>query len=419
MTWIKASIATSLAQLVRLLGGLVLIKLVALNLGPDGFGRLGHFISFISILGVLAGGGVLNGLVKYVAEYKSNPEKLNSFLSNSFAYSLVFSTIIFLFLALFAKTISQSFFNTVEFSKLIIFLAAIQYCYALVTLCNGLLNGLRETVKFSKVIVVGTIIGLPLSSYFVMSYGFNGAVIGLAIVNASLLIPGLLAISRMNILPFIKFSFNKIHSLSLFKFTMVQMVSLATLPMVEIYIRVLISHEAGWYNAGLWQSMIRLSAVNLVFFSSFLSVYFMPGLSEIKNSDESFTYVWKYIFGIGLIFIVVASFVYIFRDFVFSLVFSPDFVIPSKWLAFQLVGDFFKIMAYVVGFFLLAKAKLRLYVIAELVQSGLYLFVTFAFAKAGDFSSIFPAYASTYFIYFFLCIFGVYRLRKASVLDIN
>ena len=413
MSWIKASIATSLAQLIRLAGGLILIKLVASNLGPDGFGHLGHFMSFIAILGVLAGGGILNGMVKYVAEYKFNRERLISFLSNALAYALFFSTIIFFIMAYFAKAISLLFFNTIEFSGLIIFLASIQYIYALVNLCNGLLNGLRETLKFSKVIVVGTIFGLPFCCYFVIFYGFSGAVIALALVNASLLIPAFVIIFRMNFFHSIKFSFNKKDSMSLFKFTMMQMVSLATLPIVEIYIRGFIAQEAGWHSAGLWQSMVRLSAVNLVFFSSFLSVYFVPTLSGMTDNDKSYAYVCKYILGIGSFFILVAGFIYIFRSFVFSMIFSPDFIIPSRWLAFQLLGDFFKIMAYVIGFYLLAKARLRLYVTAELIQSSLYLTITFAFAKFGDFSSVFPAYAVTYFIYFLICILAFYLLKRS------
>src|SRR5205085_329169 len=140
-------------------------------------------------------------------------------------------------------------------------LGAIQFSYALVTFCNGTVNGLRETGKFAKIIVVGTMIGLPISCYVVYRFGFSGAVIGLSLMNACLLFPGLFGFYRLGFLKKIKLAFNFRDFRSISKFSLMQIISLATLPLAEIYIRNLIIHDAGWEQAGLWQSLMRLSSV--------------------------------------------------------------------------------------------------------------------------------------------------------------
>ncbi|POM11183.1 hypothetical protein [Pseudomonas orientalis] len=48
---------TSAAQASKILVGFCILKLIALYLGADGLGKLGHFMSLVSIAVLLAGGG--------------------------------------------------------------------------------------------------------------------------------------------------------------------------------------------------------------------------------------------------------------------------------------------------------------------------------------------------------------------------
>ena len=390
-----------------MLGGLIVIKIIAIYLGPEGFGRLGHFMSMIAILGVLAGGGILNGIVKYVAEYKGTPNRLHPFLSNALAYTLIFSTLLFIVISLSAKQLSLILFDGEEFTQLIIYLGLIQYFYGLVSFCNGTINGLRETTKFAKIIIVGTLIGLPTSYFLIITYGFSGAVLGLAAVNACLLLPAIFELHKLEFFKKIKLSLNKQDTLRLSKFSAMQMFSLATLPLAEMYIRSLIIDNAGWHEAGLWQSLMRLSSVYVGFFTTFLAAYYMPTLSAILDKNQIFKYVTKYIVTIGSIFILIAVMVYTFREFVLSVIFSKEFTIPAEYVWFQLIGDLFKIMSYVIGFLIVAKAKTKLYIMGELAQTAFYLCVATFLIKVGGVSKVFPAYAISNFMYFCICLFGL------------
>jgi hypothetical protein len=71
----------------------------------------------------------------------------------------------------------------------------------------------------------------------------------------------------------------------------------------------------------------------------------------------------------------------------------------------QLVGDFCRVLAYVIGFLGVAKAAAGLYVGAEVLQAGLYGTLTyFVLNHGGGLSQVAQVYALTYFVY--LCIAG-------------
>jgi len=58
MNIVRASFYSAMATASRLVAGLVVIKLVAWFAGPEGVGKLGQFMSLMSLLAVLAGGGI-------------------------------------------------------------------------------------------------------------------------------------------------------------------------------------------------------------------------------------------------------------------------------------------------------------------------------------------------------------------------
>lgn len=70
--------------------------------------------------------------------------------------------------------------------------------------------------------------------------------------------------------------------------------------------------------------------------------------------------------------VAIASFtVWLLRDFAIWLLFSAKFTAMRDLFAWQLVGDVLKVGAYVFGYLVIAKASLRLYILAEIGQFAL------------------------------------------------
>ena len=76
MSLAKASLWTAASTLVKIGAGLLVGKLLAVSFGPAGLGLAANFRQLITVLGVLAGAGIFNGVPKYVAQYHDNPQQL-------------------------------------------------------------------------------------------------------------------------------------------------------------------------------------------------------------------------------------------------------------------------------------------------------------------------------------------------------
>lgn len=107
MSLAKASLWTAASTLVKIGAGLLVGKLLAVSFGPAGLGLAANFRQLITVLGVLAGAGIFNGVTKYVAQYHDNPQQLRRVVGTSSAMVLGFSTLMALVFVLAAAPISQ------------------------------------------------------------------------------------------------------------------------------------------------------------------------------------------------------------------------------------------------------------------------------------------------------------------------
>jgi len=94
MSLAKASVWTAASTLIKIAAGLLVIKLLAVAFGPEGVGQAGNFRQLITVLGVLAGAGIFNGVTKLVAQHHDDPEQLKRVTGTSSAMVLGFSTLL-------------------------------------------------------------------------------------------------------------------------------------------------------------------------------------------------------------------------------------------------------------------------------------------------------------------------------------
>lgn len=86
--------------------GLLVVKLLAVSFGPAGVGQAGNFRQMVTVLGVLAGAGIFNGVTKYVAQHHDDPAQLRRVVGTSSAMVLGFSTLMAALFLLAAAPIS-------------------------------------------------------------------------------------------------------------------------------------------------------------------------------------------------------------------------------------------------------------------------------------------------------------------------
>jgi len=418
MNLLNGAILTSCAHLSRIVMGFILIKIIAYYLGAEGMGALGHFMSVSTMVYMIAGGGVINAVIKYAAEYARQPRQLLRFISVSATYSAIFCFVVMCFGVVFSKEIASLVFKDSGMYWVIVILAAAQVLFAFVNLVVGVSNGLMQTNIYSKIQIFGSLCALPIIWGLISQYGSVGAALSIIVMYAITFIPALYFFWKSNFRNKVSLvKLKKIEFIRLSSFTLMLMTSAVTFPVVEIIIRQMLIGSAGYSAAGVWQGAIKLSSAYLGFFSIFLAYYFMPMISRLEVKREiglvtlKFTILMAMVFGVG------GGVLYIGREFFIPLILSSSFKSLDDVIVFQLIGDFFKVLSYVIGFVAVAKAATKLYIVSELVQNALFLLLSLLMLKVyPDTKGVMIGYAISYVIYFIVVVvaFGIY-LKSISI----
>ncbi|MBD8100296.1 O-antigen translocase [Pseudomonas fluorescens] len=399
---------TSAAQASKILVGFCILKLIALYLGADGLGKLGHFMSLVSIAVLLAGGGLGHGVIKYVAEFKDSKFSLYRLFSTSVFYALGASILVLVALFSFAEKISVLVFGEPRFYWVILCLAVAQVAFAFNILFSGFFNGLGKLKVNAVVQVVSNILALPLIWFLISSYKMPGAAIAMLAIFVMPIIVSLFFVKGMPLFRMIKWrKFDVGIGKGFARFGLMLLVSAVMFPVVEIVIRESLITQVGYSEAGIWQGSIKLSSAYIGFFSVFLASYYMPLISATREKKAITRQVIKFMLLVMGGFLIGGSVLYFGRHFFIPLLLSSEFNELENYIIFQLVGDFFKVSAYVIGFVAVAKAATKLYILSEVIQALLFVGLTFSLGKSiGGIYGVMYSYMIAYIVFFVMCVIG-------------
>lgn len=376
---------------------------------------LGNFMTLVAIASMLGGGGVINGVIKYVAEFKSRPQRMLSFIKASAIYVIGFSFSLLLVGVIFSTEISRYIFGSDKYYWVIIILAFAQVGFGFSNLVIGVVNGYRDTVIYAKLQIYGNLLGLPLVYVLLKNYGIPGAAIGVVVFYFSNVFPACYYYYKYPFRGyFFKFKLSLPDCKNLFSYTVMLVVSTLAFPVVEIIIRQKIISSSGFSDAGLWQGAIKLSGAYLGFFSVFFAYYLLPVISSEVDKNVIRRTVLFFLFCTAFAYIVGASLFYFFRQHLIPILLSDEFSPLNDLIKYQLVGDFFRILSYVMGFVAVAKAATKLYILSEVLQSVGFLSLSILFGLYNStLHGVLFGYLTTYVIYFFLSFFIFMRWSRA------
>lgn len=379
MSRFKAASSIALAHISKLLVHLYIMKQIALYHGPEGLGFLGNFISLIALSSTLAGGGIISGIIKYTAEYSRKQKRQSFFWGSALMYTGICSIIVVLLGCLFVHSLSNYVFLSEQFKNYIYFFLFIQIIISANNFAFGVLNGLKNTHLYSILVFLGNGVAFIVACYAIPNHGFLGAIIAISSPAVASFIP-LAAYALMKKKSWrIRIKMNALNQdgKALARFSIMSLSSTLCFPLVEMTIRNMIVERLTIIDAGYWQGTARLSMAYLSFFSLFLSFYFVPRVAEIKEQIKLILEVRTMMTFIIALFIPMILVCYLCKAQLVSLVFSSDFLPIQNWLLMQMVGDLFRVLGWIVGFIVVAKACTKIYVIGELAQGGVFILLTF------------------------------------------
>ncbi|MCG7555754.1 oligosaccharide flippase family protein [Pseudoalteromonas sp. Of11M-6] len=394
---LKESFQSALANLARMLSGLVLIKLISINLGVTGLGELGHYINIFTILTMLSGGGIAKYIISQCSKKASNNYR-NQFLNESALYSLV-TNLIIIFLVLISVLSFPNFYEQLNVGLIVILSFFIVFFITALNFCNGFIIARGFSKLYYRNQILGSATLTILAYLLIEFFGFNGAILASFLSYCIYFITGFLLHTRIwlncSLTSFVyKFDlevFRTIDFRPYLKYSLMILVSCISAPLCEIIIRQNIIVNEGLAEAGYWQALTRLSAAYMSFFTIILTTVYLPKLSRIGNNRNGKLFSVKFSSFLILLFSSLMLLFYFLGEFIITILFSREFIVIESSLIYQNVGDFFKILCMVFGFYFLSFSRVKYYILLEFLMYGTFVFVV-VFSNISTYEKVVEVY---------------------------
>lgn len=410
MSLARATVWTAGTTLTKIVTGLLVIKLLALAYGPAGIGLAGNFRQLLTVLSVLAGAGIFNGVTRYVAEYRQQPERLRALMGTASAMVLIVSTLSALIFLSAAHPISVALFGSADYQKVIRMVAFLQIAIAWANLLLALIKGYRDAAGTALSVIAGSLAGVIGWYLCYRLGGYSGALIGLALMPALMVVPAVVLLIQRDYLP-LRYLFpcwQRQMAANLTKFMLMTVITAVTLPVAWIIMRHLLAARQGWEQVGLWQAVSTVSDVYLQFITATFSVWLLPTLSRLNCKTEINSEIWCALRFVLPMVILVSFCVWLSRDLIICLLFSGQFKGMRELFNWQLPGDVLKTGCYVFGYLVIARASLRFYLLAEISQFILLIAFSCWLIPLQGATGAAQAYLLTYTVWFICCCSAFY-----------
>jgi len=186
------------------------------------------------------------------------------------------------------------------------------------------------------------------------------------------------------------------------------LLSAILVPLTLILIRNFIVDAHSIETAGIWDAVNRLSGFYMLFFSSGLSLYYMPKLASLNTESEFKIELKSYLKTFVPLFLIMLIAIFLLKGIILKAAFTDEFSKIEGVLIWQLLGDFFRILTLAFGFQILVKTMIKRYFIIEIVFNLSYLLLSFYLFKQFSVEGVLQAYFIANLITF-IVILGMFR----------
>lgn len=401
MNFVKSSYLSAISTAVSLITKVVVNKITALYIGPNGFAIYGQFKDFVSLISSIGQLGTENGIIKYTADTKNDINKYKRFLATAFKLHIASALLISLFILIFRSWINQILFADNSFAPEIIIVGCSTLFISLHNLFLGILNGLKLLKEYITVSIISTLAIAVTASISVKYYGLSGLIFSIGFNHLLLFIISLFFISSYcNIsISIFKEKFQKHIFRGLIDFSAMSLSGIISLSVALLFIRTLIINNLGDNYAGSWDALWRISAIYILFLTSSFKFYLIPTFSTLEDSllKQEILKIWRITLPSIL---VIISGIYIFKDFIIQFLFTEEFLLIKSIILYQLLGDIFRIHSWTLGNLLMAKKKTKIFITLQVVWAILFCSLGTILSRIYGFKGITLAYLITCVFHF-------------------
>lgn len=406
MTLIKTSVLTFISTFIRLLAGIVINKAIAIHIGPSGLALVGQFQNFMTLAMTVAQGAINRGVTKYSAEYGKGSDKLPILFSTAIKISLTMSAVVSVVTLIFSNYISLQLLKTENYSYVFVIFSFSVALFVINSLLLSILNGIKEIKTWIIINIIQSVYSLIFTTLLIVFFGLDGALIALVTNQSIVFFIVVLKLRKHKVVKLdnFKYAFSKVEAKKLSGFSAMAITSALTVAVSHLIIREHIGEIINWEAAGHWQAMWYISTMYLMVVTTALSTYYLPRLSEITNKVE----LRKELIGgyrIIMPIVIVMSFViFLLKDLIIWLLFTEDFNSMRELFMWQLIGDVFKLAAWLLAYLMLAKAMTKTYILTEIIFSITFVLLSVFCVNQYGLIGMSYSFALNYLLYLIVMI---------------
>lgn len=414
MNLFRTSVLNGVAVLIKTITMFVLNKILAVYLGPTGYAAIGQFQNFIQMVTTFAGSAINTAVVKYTAEYHEDETKQRAVWKTAGSIVFLFSFVFAILILIFQKQLALYIFQSLKYQTIFIWFAVFLIFFNFNTLFLAILNGKKEILKLVLANIAGSLFALVITGVLAIKLQLYGALIALSIYQSIAFIVTLILCHRADWFEFSSL-LGKIDlgiTKKFASFILMALVSAICVPLSHMLIRAYLTQEFSLAYAGYWEAMIRLSTVYLLLVTTTLGVYYLPRLSELNAIDEIKKEVYlgyKFIFPFA---VVSGICVFILRDWIINLLFSPSFAPMQDLFLWQMMGDALKIGSWILAYLMLSKAMTKLYICTEIIFTVSLIALTYICTQVFGFEGVSIAHLINYGLYWIVISLFIFKQLK-------
>lgn len=384
----------SISVAVSFVLGIISSKIISIFLGTSGMALMGSFRNFGTMLKSVATLGISNSIVKLFVENKDDKKELSIIYSTFFWLFLLISGILAILVLIFAQPISSFLFYTNDYANPLRFFGLLLPFMVINTFWLAIYNGLEKYKSIVVIQIISNIIVFFMTAFLIWKQNISGGLLSVAIGEFLMVVVTFLFV-RKDINHF-KFDLHKIISKKYInvikRFSVMALLSAVIVPLTLLFIRNSIVKNFSIHEAGIWDAVNRLSSFYMMFFSSGLSLYYMPKLASI-HTEEEFKAELKSYFKIFVpLFLLMLIVIYFAKGIILNIAFTKDFTEINDLLIWQLSGDFIRIITLAFGFQILVKTMMKRYFIGEIVFNLSYFLLSVYLMQRFSVEGVLQAY---------------------------
>ena len=404
----------------RVVVGFVIYKAVAKISGAEGVALTGQVNSVFSITQLLATGAIATGIIKYCSQFRENQQEKSEYINTGFSLSVICSGII-AFIFIFFKNFWAAKLHIPPSESFIIYLIPVaSFLFAINSILISVINGSGYLRQYSIITLLNTLIGIVFAFVLIYFFKIKGALIAIIFFQAIVVFQTAISVKihQPNFFKQLKWGISKTRLFNLLKFSAYAIVNIITVNFTLIIVRNFIIQKLSLHDAGIWEGMTKISVGLISIYTMALGSYFFPFVANSTSKEAIISALKKTFLLYCGSHLLVCILLFIFKTSVTQILYSEDFASMNQMYLFNFIGDVFRLAGWVLMNIFIAKNKLWVIIIYEVLFQFLVYVASLYLLFNNTLVSVSWAYSITYILYF-ICtcfIFFYFHFYKSKSL---